>query len=44
MSVQQEFVGEQSLCANYMAEKYVQEEFLGEEKSFWVKSIGVKKW
>ena len=29
--VQEEFVGEESLCDKYMSAKYVQEEFLGEE-------------
>ena len=30
-SVQEEFLGEESLCEKYMGEMYVQEEFLGEE-------------
>ena len=29
--VQEEFLGEESMCEKYIGEKYVQEELLGEE-------------
>ena len=41
-SVQEGFLGEESVGDKYMGEKYVQEGFLGEEsvgESLWVKSL-----
>ena len=39
--MQEEFLGEESLCENFMGENYVQEEFLGEE-SLGEESLGEK--